>query len=237
MSLAKGSRALSGAWSGYDQEEASGLYEIAARLKARNDTLPIFKVQLMGPLSLAAYSEEIVGSLSQKLPEAGKAVLMQISWLIEFCRDISPHLIVQLDEPGLGGWNRLSSVEAKEAKDLFSYLYVTQKELGVWVALHSCAQIGEEFFSIPADLYSFDPSCLSPDLSSQSILTGKAPKGAALVPGFYPSGGPVAEDRFKQSASLESAFWGSEEPLSLHSASCGHALADESLLRALYSGV
>lgn len=236
-SLPKAERALLPTWRGYTEQEASGLFELKNRLNQIEQRLSVLKVQLMGPLSILRFSEGLEGSFERKAELVSVAIGKQFLWLAEFCKSLTGTLLVQFDEPGFGLYSELTSEEKQIVDEMYSYFYVQAQELGIYLGMHSCAQVGPEFFAQPLDFYSFDPLAAGSSLpiDCNAAMTSAIARGAVVIPGVYPALEAALPARRAVVSDTEKALvhlFGKAHYLK--SSACGHAGASETWIQTLY---
>lgn len=232
---------MSGDWAGYKKKEASGLYELLDRLGKGKGKIALLKGQVMGPVSLA-YALPGETSLREKLEAALKACLRQLEWQAEMLGGVAEHLLFVLDEPSWKPSDGSDEQMFANISDCYSYLYVRLSELGASLGVHSCtAAPPANFFSLPAELYSFD--ALSIGDEGLQELSGEfksaLARGAVLAPGVFPA---CVEDGFEQAyrhgleryRSFVSGLKTTAHLAVLKAANCGHAFAKLAWLETLY---
>ncbi len=247
LSLKRAERALGPEWAGYMESEASGLFETLRHLNGR-PRLELIKAQLLGPLTLAHFSDSLNGELAQKLPQALEATLKQIDWQWERLRQVAERVLFVLDEPGLAQWDHLSSAEQDMLSHAFKYLHEKITKRGDFLGVHSCAGFLPLLLELPFDLVSFDATqedpvaeIIQPRLQS---WRNALQRGVILAPGVWKAvqGQPYAEARqagLVRFEALKRELSGltaeGDQPLMLPSANCGHAFAEAAWVDGIYA--
>lgn len=189
--MARAARALHASWNGCSREEASALFALAERARHDGFRFPLFKVQVVGPLTTALYAMDPAEPLARRVRHATESCVRQAEWFGGFARGFADGLLVTFDEPGYARWDDLSSTDRRITLEAVSYLYVTLQELGIHTALHTCAAFQPFLLDLPLELLSFDGIGFLELLWANSEVLeathGAMARGMVLAPGVFPA--------------------------------------------------
>lgn len=221
--MARAERAAHPRWSGYSENEASGLHALLKKLKSGQCSPPIIKCQVPGPLTMATVSEKLAGSFEGKLVEAREVCFRQIKWQHDVLKEFNIPLLVVVDEPCLGKEFEITGERWKQVHAALSYLYTRVSELGAFLGLHCCGESEARYTELPLDLCSFDLTAkyniaaLTRDLPYWKEMLGR---GAVIALGVYRSTVSPGEEELE----LQRGEKISQEAKALFSASSGQLL-------------
>lgn len=231
LMISRGLRSMDSGWKRYDEEEASGLYEIKKRADREGLHFPVFKCQLPGPFTLYsnASSRREPASIAA---EFAQACIRQIEWQKSFLGSAAGTLLFVLDEPSLFQIEELSQDELIELESGYLAIRSAAGDARTFFGLHCCAPFNVRAASFPFDLYSFDAVNDMPE----NCISELAERAIVPVPGVFPSVPEDPKGDFLRGVAGLSRYRGvlTRDTPFLISASCGHAFSGRDWLQLLY---